>query len=77
MYLSLETIDSWPLPNYANPVERGPWVIVITIFLYILVLVVVGLRTFTRIFISRSFGADDVTMLIALVHTILSHLAFI
>jgi hypothetical protein len=73
MYLSLATIESWPQPNYTDPIERGPWVIVITIVLYALVLGVVGLRTFTRVFISRSFGYDDTTILIAMVQ-IMSYL---
>jgi hypothetical protein len=77
MYISPEIIEAWPLPNYTNPIERGPWVIVITIILYVLVLGVVGLRTFTRVFISRSFGADDITILIAMVHIVLSPMSLL
>jgi hypothetical protein len=77
MYIPLTTIESWPLPNYKDPIERGPWVIVITIVLYALVLGVVGLRTFTRLFISRSFGGDDITILIAMVQTISNHMSLL
>jgi hypothetical protein len=76
MYLPLATIESWPPQNYTDPIERGPWVIVITITLYALVLGVVGLRTFTRAFISRSFGADDITILIAMVQLISNQFLF-
>jgi hypothetical protein len=68
MYISLQTIESWPPFNYVDPVERGPWVIVVNIILYTVVLGVVGLRSYTRICISRSFGLDDIMILVAMVH---------
>jgi hypothetical protein len=67
MYISLEVIESWPVPNYTDPIKRGPSVIVVNIVFYILVLVVVSLRTYTRLRISRVFGLDDVFILIAFV----------
>jgi hypothetical protein len=68
MYLSLQILESWPKPNYTNPETRGPGVIYINSVLYSLVVAVVGIRTYTRLFISRSFGLDDSFILIAMVH---------
>jgi hypothetical protein len=67
MYLSLKNLESWPTPNYANPETRGPGVIYINSILYPLVVAVVGIRTYTRVFISRSFGLDDTFILLAMV----------
>jgi hypothetical protein len=67
MYLSHENLESWPTPNYAHPETRGPGVIYINSFLYPLVVAVVGIRTYTRLFISRSFGLDDTFILLAMV----------
>ncbi|KAE9369204.1 hypothetical protein N431DRAFT_485162 [Stipitochalara longipes BDJ] len=69
MYLSVETLESWPTPNYVNPETRGPGVIYINSILYSLVVAVVGMRTYTRLFISRSFGLDDTFILIAMLPT--------
>jgi Ca2+/Na+ antiporter len=67
MYLSLKNLESWPTPNYTDPETRGPGVIYINSILYPLVLAVVGIRTYTRVFISRSFGLDDTFILLAMV----------
>ena len=67
MYISVQTMESWPAPNYVDPQTRGNSVIVINSILYGLVLGVVGLRIFTRTCISRSFGYDDAFILLAMV----------
>lgn len=66
MYLSLETIASWPAPNYKDPLRRGPSITIIYVVFYALVFGVVSLRTFTRLQISRSFGWDDAFILLAM-----------
>jgi hypothetical protein len=66
MYLSLDVIATWPMPNYVDPVTRGPALIIMHLILYPLVLCIVGLRTFTRLRISGSFGLDDVFILLAM-----------
>ena len=68
----LDLIESWPTPNYVDPVMRGPANIVITVIFFPLVLLIVGVRIYTRLRISRSFGADDWLILSCLVRT--SHL---
>jgi hypothetical protein len=74
MYVSIQTFETWPKPNYINPETRGNSVIIIHSILYTLVVVVVGLRIFTRARISRCFGADDTFILIAMVSQKLSHI---
>ena len=67
MYISPETIAAWPTPNYSHPQTRGSSVIAIHSILYAIVLGVVSLRIFTRLYISRSFGYDDTFILFATV----------
>jgi hypothetical protein len=52
MYLSLDVIETWPMPNYFDPVTRGPAFIIMHLILYPIVLGTVGLRTFTGLRIS-------------------------
>ncbi len=66
MYVSLEEIASWPTPDYVHPVTRGPGLIVMHLVLYPVILALVALRTYTRLRISRSFGLDDVFILLAM-----------
>jgi len=63
----LDLIASWPTPNYVDPVMRGPANIIITLIFFPLVLLIVGVRIYTRLRISRSFGADDWLILLCLV----------
>lgn len=61
-------IASWPTPNYTDPVVRGNAVIVMNLILYPIVLSILAIRIFTRISISKSFGADDYLIVLALVY---------
>jgi hypothetical protein len=61
----LDVILSWPAPNYVDPERRGPALIIINSILLPLALVVVGLRLYTRLRISRSAGLDDVFIALA------------
>lgn len=67
IYPSPEYISTFPRPNYVNPETRGPSSIVIGIILVSLVTVIIGLRVFTRRFVSRGFGLDDILILAAYV----------
>ena len=58
---------SWPTPNFINPETHGPGVFVVNIMLMIVVLIVVGIRFYIRLRITRTFGADDVLIGAALV----------
>ena len=55
----VEVIAKWPTPNYENPITRGPTNIVLNCIMFPFVCAVVGLRIYTRIRISKSFGPDD------------------
>ncbi|KAL8730098.1 MAG: hypothetical protein Q9166_004297 [cf. Caloplaca sp. 2 TL-2023] len=59
MHPNKAIIDSWPKPNFVNPETRGPALTVVNIVFIILVFLVVGLRYYTRIRITKSFGLDD------------------
>ena len=63
----LAVIESWPLPNYVNPVTRGPANIIINLVFLPLVCLVIALRVYTRLRISKSFGVDDWLILASLV----------
>jgi hypothetical protein len=66
-----EVILSWPTPNYVDPKDvRGPTLPIITFVLFPIALLTVALRTFTRLFISKSFGVDDCFLLAAIVPTV-------
>lgn len=62
-----EVLLSWPTPNYVNPVTRGHALVVVNSVFLSIVIITVGLRLYTRIFIRRWFGLDDIFILIALV----------
>lgn len=60
-------ILSWPKPNYTHPETRGDALVIINSILIALVVIVVGLRLYTRLRIKRWFGLDDIFILLALV----------
>jgi len=59
MHPTAEKIASWPAPNYVNPITRGSALTVVNIIFIILVCIVVALRYYTRLRITKSFGLDD------------------
>ncbi|KAK0118629.1 hypothetical protein ONS95_007513 [Cadophora gregata] len=62
-------IISWPRPNYKDPVTTGPATVITTCIFYPMVCIIIGLRCYTRLRISRSFGWDDWLILTAMVPT--------
>jgi len=62
----------WPSPNYRNPITHGPAIIVVLPFLLALVFIFLCIRFYTRVFITRGFGADDILILLAFVRLALS-----
>jgi hypothetical protein len=59
--------SKWPAPNYTSPETRGlAGVIVISVLLGFVV-ILLGIRLYTRIRISRGFGLDDVLIVLAFV----------
>ena len=63
----LDVMATWPLPNYIDPVTRGPASTAIVLVLYPLVCLVIFLRVYARLVISKSFGPDDWLILATLV----------
>ena len=67
----LEVYLSWPQPNYLHPSEvRGPAIIVLTFIFVPLLLILVGLRTYTRLRLTRNFGYDDIAIVAAVFPTL-------
>ena len=63
----LSVLETWPTPNYIDPVTRGSAVLVVNIVMISLAFVVTCLRVYTRLKIAFSPGADDVLIMIAMV----------
>jgi len=53
--------------NDINPITRGNAIIIVNGIMYPFVILVIGIRVYTRIRISKSFGSDDYLILAALV----------
>lgn len=70
-------LSTWPAPNYVNPETRGPSAIITVSVLLGLVTLLLVARIYTRVYISRGFGLDDVLILLAYVcETSCSHYSF-
>ncbi|PQE23730.1 integral membrane protein [Rutstroemia sp. NJR-2017a WRK4] len=54
-----EVIASWPAPNYINPERHGNAVIIVDAVFFLLALLILLIRIYTRLRISKSFGLDD------------------
>jgi len=67
----LDVIAHWPKPNYEHPVTRDPSNIIFNSILLPIVSVLVGIRVFTRLRISRSFGIDDWLIVAAVFPTVI------
>jgi hypothetical protein len=64
-----DVLLKWPIPNYEDPVTRGPGLAIVNYVLISITIIFVALRLYTRIFIKRWFGLDDVFIIVALVST--------
>ncbi|CAN8096919.1 unnamed protein product [Discula destructiva] len=62
-------ISAWPVPNFTDPETRGPVAIIIVGFLLGLVTLLLAIRIYTRVWISKGFGQDDVLILLAYIPT--------
>lgn len=67
MLFPLSALQNWPTPNYANPERRGPAATIIVSVLLGLVTLILNVRIYTRVRISRGFGLDDVLIIFAYV----------
>lgn len=71
MLFPLSALQNWPTPNYANPERRGPAATIIVSVLLGLVTLILIVRIYTRVRISRGFGLDDVLIIFAYVRVFL------
>lgn len=78
--IPLSVLFSFPTPNYVDPVTRGPALIIVNAIFLSLCTIALLLRLYTRVFIKRWFGSDDVFIILAYVGTLslslLPHLPF-
>ena len=66
----VEVLLSWPTPNYVNPTHvRGPELFIITLVFFPIAMLMVALRVFTRLRITKCFGVDDMFLVAATVPT--------
>ncbi|KAI9712169.1 MAG: hypothetical protein M1812_007007 [Candelaria pacifica] len=63
----LEVIASWPAPNYVDPITRGPTAIIVGCVCLGVSMIVLPLRYYTRLRISKNFGADDILLGIGMI----------
>ncbi|KAK5095992.1 hypothetical protein LTS08_007874 [Lithohypha guttulata] len=61
---------TWPQPNYIDPETRGPALFVVSILLIILGAIIISIRTYTRLRITRAFGLDDGLAILAYLLTV-------
>jgi hypothetical protein len=58
-------VASWPKPNYDGPVRKGDGLTVVCIVLSAITIVLVALRLWTRIIITKQPGLDDLLVVLA------------
>jgi hypothetical protein len=67
MIIPLEVILDWPQPNYINPDSRGPALWVVSSIFFTAATFTVVVRLWTRVFIRKWFGPDDLLIVLAYV----------
>lgn len=60
-----QAVASWPAPNYIDPVTRGDGIVVVSAVFGSLATIAIALRAYSRLWITRTFGTDDVLILLA------------
>ena len=53
-----DVVASWPAPS-SHPETRASTLLAVTIIYQVVLTITVGLRTLSRVFISKAFSADD------------------
>ena len=72
LYPPLSVIESWPQPNYINPVQRDWAVPVILIVLFFITFLVFCARLWARLIVARDAGFDDLLIVLTMVRWTLS-----
>jgi hypothetical protein len=66
LYPPLSISQSWPAPNYDDPVTQGTALIELTITLYAIALITVLARLWARVVVTYDVGLDDVLVVVAM-----------
>ena len=61
---------TWPTPNYVNPVTRGYSRMIVAVIFTPLILLVLALRYYTRLSLTRKFNANDILIAATTVRTL-------
>jgi hypothetical protein len=67
LYPPLSISQSWPEPNYNDPITRGTALIDLTIILYAIAFIIVLARLWARVVVTYDVGLDDVLIVVAMV----------
>ncbi|KAF1941831.1 integral membrane protein [Clathrospora elynae] len=65
-----EVLLTWPIPNYVNPVTRGPALMIVELTLLPIAMIVVFLRLYVRISWLKKSWYDDYLMIVAMIFSI-------
>jgi hypothetical protein len=60
-------LASYPTPNYTNPAKRGPEIYYLNSIFFLVTLICVSLRFYTRLCVRKYFGLDDMFIMFAMV----------
>ncbi|ORY63431.1 uncharacterized protein BCR38DRAFT_228272 [Pseudomassariella vexata] len=71
MRLPLEAVLKWPRPNFENPQTRGQVGLIVGTTLLTFVTVLLAVRIFTRQYISKGLGLDDILIVLAYIPAII------
>lgn len=63
----LAASETWPAPNYIDPITKGDAIVVTSVVFAAAASVTVIIRLYTRFWITSIFGLDDVFIIIAAV----------
>ncbi|OAG43867.1 hypothetical protein AYO21_01719 [Fonsecaea monophora] len=66
LHPSPEVIATWPKPNYVNPDTRGPGLVYMCIIFAAIGIITCTARVYSRLFITKAPGLDDLLVVIAL-----------
>lgn len=68
--IPIDKLLSFPIPNYKDPETQGSALLTVNAVFLALVTTFVVLRIYTRVYLKRWFGLDDVFIIIAYVFTV-------
>lgn len=67
MYVSLDDLLKFPPPNFVNPEVRGNGLTILNAVFLGLATIFVALRLYSRLYVRKWFGLDDVLIVLGFV----------